>query len=62
MILAILLVSINLSLAYVLKVVYLNIYKDSSWPVLLTIVYVFGATINHTLHILIHDFTHWSGH
>ena len=29
---------------------------------LLTIIYIFGATINHTLHILIHDFTHWTGH
>jgi sphingolipid delta-4 desaturase len=21
-----------------------------------------GGTVNHTLHVLIHDFTHWAGH
>ena len=24
--------------------------------------YILGGTINHTLHVLIHDFTHWGGH
>lgn len=54
MILAVILVSLNLTIAYLVK--------DSSWPVMLVIVYIFGATINHTCHVLIHDFTHWTGH
>jgi len=36
--------------------------KDASWPVFLATVYILGGTVNHTLHVLIHDFTHWAGH
>lgn len=36
--------------------------QDSSWPVFLTVVYVLGGTYGHTLHCLIHDFTHFGGH
>ena len=39
---------------------YIN-FQDSSWFVILTTVYIFGGTINHTCHVLIHDFTHWAG-
>jgi sphingolipid delta-4 desaturase len=38
------------------------ITKDSSWTVFLLTVYFVGGTINHTMHVLIHDFTHWAGH
>lgn len=36
--------------------------KDTSWPVFLTVLYVLGGTYGHTLHVLIHDFTHFGGH
>lgn len=36
--------------------------QDASWPVFLTVVYVLGGTYGHTLHCLIHDFTHFGGH
>lgn len=36
--------------------------QDSSWSVLIFFAYVFGGTIGHTCHCLIHDFTHWAGH
>lgn len=36
--------------------------KDASWTVFLLTVYFVGGTINHTMHVLIHDFTHWAGH
>jgi len=29
---------------------------------MLITVYLFGATIDHTCHILVHEFTHLSGH
>lgn len=37
-------------------------FKDASWPVFLLTVYVVGGMIGHTYHVLVHDFTHYSGH
>lgn len=36
--------------------------QDASWPVFLAVLYVVGGTYGHTLHVLIHDFTHFGGH
>jgi sphingolipid delta-4 desaturase len=47
--------------AYLVKVI-LFFMKDSSWFVIFITVYILGGTLNHTLHVLIHDFTHWAGH
>jgi len=38
------------------------IIKDSSWPVFILTAYFIGGTISHTMHVLIHDFTHMNGH
>ena len=36
--------------------------KDASWPVFFLGGYWLGGTVTHTLHILIHDLTHYLGH
>lgn len=47
-------------IAFGMTITYL--VKDASWPVFLTVVYIIGGTYGHTLHVLIHDFTHFGGH
>lgn len=49
-----------LVITFSMAVTYLT--KDASWPVFLAVVYIIGGTCGHTLHVLIHDFTHWGGH
>lgn len=48
------LVLFNLTVTYLIR--------DSSWLVIFITVYIIGATVNHTLHVVVHDLTHWNGH
>ena len=60
-ILATLVITLGMVVCYYVKVLpVLN--QDASWPVFLFVTYWVGGTIGHTLHVLIHDFTHWAGH
>lgn len=36
--------------------------QDASWPVFLMASYLIGGTLCHTLHVLLHDLTHFAGH
>jgi sphingolipid delta-4 desaturase len=61
MIICVALVTLGLGICYLVKVK-INMIKDASWPVYLLTAYIVGGTINHSLHVLIHDLTHWAGH
>lgn len=54
-------VFIGLAVCYFVKVL-TSIIQDASWPVFLFVTYWVGGTIGHSLHVLIHDFTHYGGH
>ncbi|EGR30635.1 hypothetical protein IMG5_127390 [Ichthyophthirius multifiliis] len=50
--LAIIVTSIQLCIAYFIQ--------NTSWPIYLSTIYVFGASLNHTMFALLHDLTHYT--
>lgn len=36
------------------------LFQNTSWPVFLFTAYFIGATISHALHVLVHDYTHFT--